>query len=101
MTYGYCPNCGSEGKARERSPNGKTFCKKGHAFLSVKWEEFNKSYNHIPKRKGWCINGMGFIDFAVPVTYEEAKKEMEPIFERFKKEFPCEKQTGETTDGSN
>jgi len=32
--YGYCPRCGLPGMQRERSPNGKTICRGGHAYPS-------------------------------------------------------------------
>lgn len=40
--YGFCPTCGAMGVERERSPNGRTKCSKGHwhphhAFARLPW----------------------------------------------------------------
>lgn len=30
--YGYCPYCGDPGVLMEKSPNGKTYCRRGHGY---------------------------------------------------------------------
>jgi len=34
-SYGYCPQCGARGKARERRPNGNDICVEGHTYPSA------------------------------------------------------------------
>lgn len=34
--YGYCPHCKSEGRIRERHPQGNDTCREGHVYPSVK-----------------------------------------------------------------
>ena len=41
--YGYCPECGAEGVARERRPNGNDCCANGHTYPS-------RTSNKTPQR---------------------------------------------------
>jgi len=36
--YGKCPQCGSPGVTRDRSPEGYTTCSKGHSIKTKDWE---------------------------------------------------------------
>ena len=36
MTIGKCPECGANGKSRERRPNGNDMCENGHVYPSAK-----------------------------------------------------------------
>ena len=71
--YGYCPECGAEGVARERRPDGNDCCANGHTYPS-------RTANKTPQRKPltdeqisdiWCR--VSNTDFVTADTHEFAR----------------------------